>query len=1087
MPRRATLRRVTARIASAWAATVRAAPRGVGALAAAVLAAAAVPLPAAAQYFGRNKVNYETFDFRILRSPTFDTHFYTGLDSAAADAARMAERWYVRLSPFMRHKLARKSLIFFGDQPDFQQNNISYIGSEGTGGVTEGARQRVVMPFTGVYADFHHVLGHELVHVFQYDIAEQVNSQGGSQGGPGINALPLWLIEGMAEYLSLGRADVNTATWLRDAARRNDIPTVKQLTNDPRYFPYRYGQALWAYVGGRYGDQAVVDVYRTALRYGFEGAIRRVLDVSTEQFSKDWAAAIKTAYLPLIAGRTAPDSTATLVIRQRARRGGEYNTSPVVSPDGRTIAFFSSRGLFGIDLYVADAVSGRVIKQLGSINTPRHFDALSFISSAGTWSPDGRRLAYVVYREGDQVLSIYDLDRRRDVRTLRTNRGANSVGAALDPAWSPDGRYVAFAGSEGGISDLYLYDTETDRIERLTNDKSAQLQPQWSPDGRTLAFVTDAGPGTSFEALTFGPMRLATMDMGTRQVTLVDGFPAARHINPHWSPDGRALYFVADPDGFSDVYRLELASGALARLTRTSTGVAGITNNSPALSVARGTGRLVFSIFDRGGYNIARIDDPAAAGTPVTRELGLASRAAAIDNAGVTPKPGGDAPSGSANALGGVLPPVPPERPSVVERYLADATTGLPPSDTTYALLPYRSRLSLDYVAPPTVGAGYNPILGATFAGGVAAFFGDQLGDRQVAAVLQANGQIQDIGGQTQYINTKRRWNWGGSAGYIPIPFGFAGFGTNPDTGEDEFLQGIQRFTTAQASLFTQYPLSTTRRFELSASGTRQSIGGNVLAYPIVNGGIGGQPERRNLDGFAISFTQVSAALVGDYSINGFTSPIAGGRYRFDVGPTFGQLQFTNVTADYRRYFLARPVTFAFRGLHYGRYGRDELNRNLFPNYVGFGGFIRGYDVLNNFNPDVECADASPAVVQGSIQGCPIFARTLGSRMAVLNAELRIPLFGTESFGLFRTSFAPVEIAPFFDAGLAWSRGDDVRLKLVGGDAARTTPERVPMFSTGITARINLLGFAVIETFYAVPFQRPDRRGRFGFNLLPGW
>jgi hypothetical protein len=117
------------------------------------------------------------------------------------------------------------------------------------------------MPFTGIYNDTHHVLGHELVHVFQYDIRATPAAPAGAR------ALPLWLVEGMAEYLSLGREDVNTATWLRDAARRNDVPTIRQLTTDPRYFPYRYGQALWAYVGGRYGDQAVVDVYRASLRW----------------------------------------------------------------------------------------------------------------------------------------------------------------------------------------------------------------------------------------------------------------------------------------------------------------------------------------------------------------------------------------------------------------------------------------------------------------------------------------------------------------------------------------------------------------------------------------------------------------------------------------------------------------------------------------------------------------------------------------------------------------------------------------------------------------------------------------------------
>ena len=130
------------------------------------------------------------------------------------------------------------------------------------------------MPFTGIYADNDHVLGHEMVHVFQYDIAESADER----------RLQGWPAAALAhrrhgEYLSLGRDDPHTAMWMRDAALRNDLPTIKQLTTDPRFFPYRYGQALWAYVGGKWGDQAVSDVYRTSLRGGWDAALRRVLGI----------------------------------------------------------------------------------------------------------------------------------------------------------------------------------------------------------------------------------------------------------------------------------------------------------------------------------------------------------------------------------------------------------------------------------------------------------------------------------------------------------------------------------------------------------------------------------------------------------------------------------------------------------------------------------------------------------------------------------------------------------------------------------------------------------------------------------------
>src|SRR4051812_20355113 len=159
--------------------------------------------PAAAQYFGRQKVQYDNFDWRVLDTNHFNIHFYPEEQAATEDAGREAERWYSRLSLGFQHEFQKKPLIMYADQPDFQQTNvIGEMLNEGTGGVTEALKDRVIMPFTGVYADNNHVLGHELVHVFQYDLAAQ--SGGGMQG---LNSLPLWLVEGMAEYLSLGRQD----------------------------------------------------------------------------------------------------------------------------------------------------------------------------------------------------------------------------------------------------------------------------------------------------------------------------------------------------------------------------------------------------------------------------------------------------------------------------------------------------------------------------------------------------------------------------------------------------------------------------------------------------------------------------------------------------------------------------------------------------------------------------------------------------------------------------------------------------------------------------------------------------------------
>jgi hypothetical protein len=141
------------------------------------------------------------------------------------------------------------------------------------------------------------VLGHELVHAFQFDM---LPGPGASSGA----SLPLWFIEGLAEYLSLGPVDPHTTMWLRDAAQRNDLPTVRRL-NHPRYFPYRWGHAFWAYIGGRYGDQAVGRMMRIGARSGVDAAIRQVLNTDSDTLSQEWHAAVTAKVQPVL-GMTTP-------------------------------------------------------------------------------------------------------------------------------------------------------------------------------------------------------------------------------------------------------------------------------------------------------------------------------------------------------------------------------------------------------------------------------------------------------------------------------------------------------------------------------------------------------------------------------------------------------------------------------------------------------------------------------------------------------------------------------------------------------------------------------------------------------------
>ena len=1022
--------------------------------------------PAAAQYFGQNKVQYDQFDFQVLETDYFEVYFYPEEQQAVEDASRMAERWYRRHArTFLREFDERKPLIFYANDADFQQTNVisGRIG-QGTGGVTESLKERVVMPLTGSYAETDHVLGHELVHSFQYDIALR-----GDVPGFSLRRLPLWLVEGMAEYLSVGRDDPHTAMWMRDAVLRDDLPTVDQMTRDMyAYFPYRYGQAYMAYIGGKYGDAAIANLYKLSGRVGVDSAFVYALGITADSLSAEWKEAVRDAYAPHLPTRTPVDSVGTPVLGTPGEKRA-FNISPAVSPDGRYVAFISRRYVFNTNLFVADAETGEIIQELEGTKSNPHFDALRFINSAGTWSPDGRTFAFVTFVEGDNEINTFDVESGELVE--RTS--VEGVGAIHNLSWSPDGRYIAFSGLDGGLSDLYLLDLQTDRVRQLTNDRYADLQPTWSPDGETIAFTTDRD-GTNFDALKWGDYRIGTIDVETGEIGTLQPFGAGMHHNPQFSPDGRSLFFISDHDGFKDVYRYQLADGSLFRVTDVQTGVSGITALSPALSVALQSGRMMFSVYANNGYSIVRLGADATRGTRVPPPDDDAASAAA-----------GSSTAGSSTA--GRLPP--PQDPSegLVGSYLDDPYTGLPPAQDFEATAA-SNRLRLDRIAPPTLGVGAGGYYGTQFAGGVGLFFSDMLGNQSLDVFLQANGTFRDIGGGGFYTNRSRRLNYGVGAFHIPTLYSQLYF--DPVFGT---VLVEQRIFRTQSTVRASYPLSQTRRIELSAGGTRYGFDVRARAA--------GPTGLRELDADQLPLTEpetiylanAGLAYVGDFSNFGFVSPLQGGRYRFQVTPHVGTRSFVSVLADYRRYFFLEPVTVAFRGVHVGNYGaaRENLTDDISDSFVRetLGdpyqlAFVRGYAFSSVLN-EPACRLAN---------NCDL-DRLYGSRVAVGSVELRLPFLGTEALGLLRFPYLPTELVLFTDAGVAWT-GEDLRSftftttvpeEAAGatGDALRPLQAR-PVVSSGMSARINLLGAVVLEMFYARTFQR-TRDWDFGIILRPGW
>ncbi|MGA1476464.1 MAG: BamA/TamA family outer membrane protein, partial [Prochlorothrix sp.] len=372
---------------------------------------------------------------------------------------------------------------------------------------------------------------------------------------------------------------------------------------------------------------------------------------------------------------------------------------------------------------------------------------------------------------------------------------------------------------------------------------------------------------------------------------------------------------------------------------------------------------------------------------------------------------------------------------------------------------------------------------GAGVSGGVGFYFSDMLGNQNLTLIAQANGTLKDIGAQAAYVNRESRFNWGAVGGHIPILFGSSYIGNDGQS----ILNLRQRIYIDQIEGLAAYPFSTTRRIEASGGFTRYGFDYELDTFrfdPLTGFVTRDRTQLNESEPDAQYFATAGIALVSDYSFFGFTSPVRGGRSRLEVAPFYGTSSFIRVQADWRKYIQLKPLTLAVRGLHVGNYGAEESENSLFTReYLGYAnsiGFIRGYS-FSSFDDLAECTPTTQGI-------CAEQDRLLGTRMATASVELRVPLFGTESFGLINFPYLPTEVSFFVDGGVAWTAEEAPEIQPVAQWFKSTrSAERIPVFSTGVTTRVNLFGYTVLEIFYAKPFQRPIKGNHFGFQIVPGW
>jgi TolB protein len=170
-----------------------------------------------------------------------------------------------------------------------------------------------------------------------------------------------------------------------------------------------------------------------------------------------------------------------------------------------------------------------------------------------SWSPDGKKVAYVSFEDRKPVIYVHELATGKRVM-LSNQKGNNSA-----PAWTPDGKQLAISLSKDGNTQIYGINSDGTGLHRLSRGYTIDTEPQYSPDGRYIYFTSDRGGSPQIYRMSAEGEQVE----GAKRISYKQGFVTT----PRISPDGKYLAYIANIGGAYRLYIVNLATGDSQALT----------------------------------------------------------------------------------------------------------------------------------------------------------------------------------------------------------------------------------------------------------------------------------------------------------------------------------------------------------------------------------------------------------------------------------------------------------------------------------------------------------------------------------------
>jgi Omp85 superfamily domain/WD40-like Beta Propeller Repeat len=501
-------------------------------------------------YFGRNKVHYDKFDWKILRTEHFNIYYYDEMGEIVEIGAKYAEETYNEYKAlFNTVVVSRIPLIFYNTQLEFQQTNTTpgFI-PEGVGGFFEFLKGRVVIPFTGSLYDFKHVIRHELVHVFMTNKIFRVLRD---HRIPTDYNPPLWFTEGLAEYVST-KQDDQALMVMRDAIINNYFVNLDKIYEIyGTFFMYKEGQSFLEFAAEKYGKEKIPQFLENIwMDTDFNKVIAYTIGKPIEEIEKEWEFYLRRKYYPLLVDKAPPGNVANVLT------DWGFNFSPVYHKTGKDnyIYFVANRNGYA-SLYRMKLHKKRFDEDFQKPELllrgekKEEFEAFHLFLSSIDVSSTGN-IAFVTKMGGRDAIHLYSI---KDREVFQNYQWHNLVSLS-SPKFSHDGKMIVFNGiDQKGFSDIFILHLDSDSLERITNDYYDDKQPAFGFDDNQVLFSSDRTAG-KFEK----KYNIFAYDRKTHLINYIT-YLDANNFSPIISSDKKTLLFTSDYDGVRNVWMMKTA------------------------------------------------------------------------------------------------------------------------------------------------------------------------------------------------------------------------------------------------------------------------------------------------------------------------------------------------------------------------------------------------------------------------------------------------------------------------------------------------------------------------------------------------